>query len=159
MVTRTEVHGSSTVIAVDLRQKIKSCASVPCFGTKLTTACVVVRRTQRSYHHRHHRHHRRGALGVFPGRPRTDQASCSPFRCTTSTERVQGSWSLQIGRGGSVARGIQRNGHEYRGADVVSRRSRHHRARAFDSCFLVWGSSSSGGGAGGRSHLLPALVI
>ena len=44
----------------------------------------------------------------------------SPTHYTTSTGGVQGSWCLQLPRGTSVARGIQSNLDESRGADVAS---------------------------------------
>ena len=44
----------------------------------------------------------------------------SPTHYTTSTGGVQGSWCLQLRRGRSVARGIQSNVDESRGADVAN---------------------------------------
>ena len=44
----------------------------------------------------------------------------SPAHHTISTGGVQGSWCLQLRRGGSVARGIQSSVDESRGADVAS---------------------------------------
>ena len=44
----------------------------------------------------------------------------SPAHYTTSTGGVQGSWCLRLRRGRSVARGIQSNVDESRGADVAT---------------------------------------
>ena len=54
----------------------------------------------------------------------------SPAHYTTSSGRVQGSWCLQLHRDRSVARGIQSNVDESRGADVANWRSGHHCPRS-----------------------------
>ena len=52
--------------------------------------------------------------------PRLAKHPLSPARYTTSTEGTQGSLRLHLRRGRSVARGIQGNADEARGADVAS---------------------------------------
>ena len=59
----------------------------------------------------------------------------SPARYMISTGGFRGSWCLQLLRGRPVARGVQSNADESRGADMASRRSCQHRARVMKSYF------------------------